>query len=174
MKGEERTHERFAATLDALSEHTGRAIAWLTLAMGLTGFVVVVLRYVLDTGFIWMQESMTWMHGIVFMIGAAYTFKHDEHVRVDVLYRRMSDRARAIVDLAGTVFFLLPLCGYLLYETAPYVESAWRVGERSREAGGLPALYLLKAVIPLMAMLLALQGCATILRCVATLRRGRE
>jgi len=164
---------RITDALDALSEYSGRAIAWLTLAMALTGFVVVLLRYVLDTGFIWMQESMTWMHGIVFMLGAAYTFKHDEHVRVDVLYRRMPERTRAIVDLAGTVLFLLPLCGYLLYETAPYVESAWRVGERSREAGGLPALYLLKAVIPLMAVLLALQGIATILRC-ASLLRARE
>jgi len=113
---------------------------------------------------------------VVFMLGAAYTLRHDEHVRVDVLYRRMSDRSRAIVDLAGTVLFLLPLCGYLLYETVPYVESSWRVAERSREAGGLPALYLLKAVIPLMAVLLAIQGLATVLRCVDRLKQrdGRE
>ena len=163
--------ERAATAIDGLSEHTGRAIAWLTLAMCLTGFAIVILRYVLNTGFIWMQEALTWMHAVVFMLGAAYTLRHDEHVRVDVLYRRMSDRSRAIVDLAGTVLFLLPLCGYLLYETVPYVESSWRVAERSREAGGLPALYLLKAVIPLMAVLLAIQGLATVLRCVDRLKQ---
>lgn len=173
MTAEHSPMTRTAAAIDAISEHTGRAIAWLTLAMAVTGFVIVVLRYVLDTGFIWMQETLTWMHGVVFMIGAAYTLKHDEHVRVDVVYRRMTDRSRAIVDLVGTVLFLLPLCGYLLYETWPYVLSSWRVAERSREAGGLPALYLLKAVIPLMAVLLALQGLATILRAAALLRRGR-
>jgi TRAP-type mannitol/chloroaromatic compound transport system permease small subunit len=174
MSGSKPAYERVASAVDGLSEYTGRAIAWLTLGMALVGFLVVVLRYALDMGFIWMQESMTWMHGIVFMLGAAYTFKHDEHVRVDVLYRRMPERSRAVVDLVGTVLFLLPLCGYLIYETAPYVASSWRIAERSREAGGLPALYLLKAVIPLMAVLLALQGVATILRCVAALRRGRE
>jgi len=174
MTSEESDLERSAALIDAVSEHTGRAIAWLTLAMAVTGFVVVVLRYLLDTGFIWMQESLTWMHGAVFMLGAGYTLKHDEHVRVDVVYRRMTERTRAVVDLVGTVLLLLPLCGYLLYETWPYVASSWRVAERSREAGGLPALYLLKAVIPLMAVLLALQGGATVLRCIGLLRRHRQ
>ena len=76
----------------------------------------------------------------------------------------MSPRRQALVDLLGTVFLLLPTCGYLLVESLPYVASSWRVLERSREAGGLPALYLLKTVIPLMAGLLMLQGLAEALR----------
>ena len=171
MKGGRARLEGAAATIDRLSEYSGRTIAWLTLAMCMTGLLVVVLRYVLDTGFIWMQESLSWMHAAVFMLGAGYTLSHDEHVRVDVIYRRMPERSRAVVDLAGTLLFLLPLCGYLLYESLPYAASSWRVAERSREAGGLPALYLLKAVIPLMAVLLALQGGATVLRCIALLGR---
>lgn len=162
---------RTAAALEGLSELTGRAIAWLTLAMALVGVVVVVLRYAFDAGWIWMQESVTWMHALVFMLGAAYTLRHDEHVRVDVIYRRLSARRRAAIDLAGTLLFLLPLCGYLIYESLPYVSGSWRVAERSREAGGLPGLYLLKTVIPVMAVLLALQGVATALRAVETLRR---
>lgn len=164
--------DQAAAALDALAEHTGRVVSWLTLALGLTGFLVVVLRYAFDSGWIWMQESLTWMHALVFMLGAGYTLKHDEHVRVDVFYRGFSRRARAMVDLAGTMLFLLPLCGYLVYESLPYVLSSWRVAERSREAGGLPALYLLKSVIPLMAVLLAIQGVALAMRCVSQLRRG--
>jgi TRAP-type mannitol/chloroaromatic compound transport system permease small subunit len=163
--------ERAAATLDALAEASGRAVSWLTLLLGLGGFLVVVLRYALDSGFIWMQESLTWMHALVFMLGAAYTLRHDEHVRVDVVYRRLSPRARAAIDLAGTLLFLLPLCGYLAYESLPYVQTSWRIAERSREAGGLPALYLLKTVIPLMALLLALQGIAQALKCIVALRR---
>ena len=164
--------ERVAAWLDSLAEATGRAVSWLTLLLGLGGFLVVVLRYAFDSGFIWMQESLTWMHALVFMLGAAYTLRHDEHVRVDVVYRRLPPRARAAIDLAGTLLFLLPLCGYLVFESLPYVEVSWRIAERSREAGGLPALYLLKSAIPLMAVLLALQGVAQAIKCVATLRRG--
>ena len=164
---------RAARALGRVSEITGQAVSWLTLAMGLAGFAVVVLRYAFDLGWIWLQESVTWMHALVFMLGAAYTLRHDEHVRVDVLYRRFDARGRALVDLAGTIFFLLPLCVYLVYESLPYVESSWRVGERSREAGGLPALYLLKTVIPVMAVLLALQGIATALRALQALRAER-
>ncbi len=168
------TLQRVADSVERLAEVTGRAVSWLTLGLALVGFLVVVLRYALNTGFIWMQESLTWMHAVVFMIGAAYTLKHDEHVRVDVVYRKLSVRRRAVIDLLGTVLFLLPFCAYVLYESLPYVEGSWRIAERSREAGGLPALYLLKAVIPLMAVLLAIQGVAVVLRSIATLRRRED
>jgi TRAP-type mannitol/chloroaromatic compound transport system permease small subunit len=105
------------------------------------------------------------------MLGAAYTLKHDEQVRVDVIYRSLSERRRAFIDLTGTVLFLLPLCGYIFYESLPYLLSSWSVGERSREASGLPALYLLKAILPLMAALLIVQGLAQILRSLTILRR---
>jgi TRAP-type mannitol/chloroaromatic compound transport system permease small subunit len=164
--------ERVAAALEAFAEWTGRAISWLTLGLALTGFLVVVMRYVFNSGWIWMQESLTWMHSLVFMLGAAYTLKHDEQVRVDVIYRGLSERRRAFIDLTGTVLFLLPLCGYIFYESLPYLLSSWSVGERSREASGLPALWLLKAILPLMAALLIVQGVAQVLRSLGVLRRG--
>ena len=150
--------------IDALSDWTGRGIAWLTLAMALFGVAVVVLRYGFGIGLVWLQESVTWLHAAVFMLGAGWTLRHDGHVRVDVFYRRMSPRQQALVDLAGTLIFLLPLCGYLLVESLPYVMNSWRILERSREAGGLPGLYLVKSLIPLMALLLALAGVAEALR----------
>lgn len=168
------TLQRMADSVERLAEATGRAVSWLTLGLALVGFLVVVLRYAFDTGFIWMQESVTWMHAVVFMVGAAYTLKHDEHVRVDVVYRGLTVRRRALIDLTGTLLFLLPFCAYVLYESLPYVEGSWRIGERSREAGGLPALYLLKSVIPAMAVLLAIQGAAVVLRSLATLRRRED
>lgn len=155
---------RLLAALDALAEWTGRAIAWLTLAMVLVGTAIVVMRYALDLGYIWMQESVSWMHAAVFLLGAGYALRHDEHVRVDVLYRRCSARTRALIDIAGTLLLLLPLCAFLAWKSWPYVALSWELSERSREAGGLPGLYLLKALIPLMALLLALQGLATLLR----------
>jgi TRAP-type mannitol/chloroaromatic compound transport system permease small subunit len=141
--------------------------------MVLAAIAVVVLRYGFGVGKIWLQESVTWMHAAVFMLGAAWTLRHDGHVRVDIFYRRMSPRGQALVDLLGTVFLLLPTCAYLLLESLPYVASSWRVLERSREAGGLPALYLLKSVVPVMAGLLMLQGLAGALRAWDRLR-GRE
>jgi TRAP-type mannitol/chloroaromatic compound transport system permease small subunit len=165
------THpDRIATALDAVAERTGRLISWLTLAMVMATVAVVVLRYAFDQGLIWLQESVNWMHSVVFLLGAAYTLKADEHVRVDIFYRGMSVRRRALVDLTGTVLFLLPLCAFLLVESWQYVSVSWRIAERSREAGGLPMLYLLKAVIPLMAVLLALQGVALALRCIQRLR----
>lgn len=165
---------RLVRTLDAVADLTGRSIAWLTLAMVFAATAVVALRYGFGVGKIWLQESVTWMHAAVFMLGAAWTLRTDGHVRVDVFYRRMSARRRALVDFVGTVFLLLPTCAYLLVESLPYVAGSWRILERSREAGGLPALYLLKTVIPVTAGLLMLQGLAEALRAWARLRSRRD
>ncbi len=161
---------RIIAAIDALAEFTGRAIAWLTLAMVIAGTAVVVLRYAFDLGYIWLQESVSWMHAAVFLLGAAYTLKRDDHVRVDIFYRRMSARGQAWVDLAGALLLLMPLCVFLAWKSWPYVDLSWQLAERSREADGLQGLYILKSMIPLMAGLLALQAVATVLRATARLR----
>lgn len=163
---------RLAALAEALSEWTGRAIAWLTLAMVLVGTAVVVMRYLLEIGSIPLQESVTWMHAAVFLLGAAYTLKHDEHVRVDIIYRRMGARGQAWVDLTGTLFFLLPLCVFLAWNSWDYVALSWELNERSREANGLPGLYLLKSLLPLTAVLLAVQATANALRAWARIREA--
>jgi TRAP-type mannitol/chloroaromatic compound transport system permease small subunit len=101
--------------LDRISSITGKAAAWLTLFMVIVTFVVVIMRYVFDAGLIWVQESVVWMHAVVFMLGAAYTLRAEEHVRVDIFYRTMSERRRAWVDLIGVIVFLLPLCAFLAW-----------------------------------------------------------
>ena len=164
--------ERLASLLDALAKRIGRLVSWLSLGMVLATVTVVVMRYAAGVGLIWLQESVNWMHSLVFMLGAAYTLKADEHVRVDILYRGMSERRKAIVNLAGTILFLMPLCAFLLVESWQYVATSWRIAERSREAGGLPMIYLLKTVIPVMAVLLALQGVSIALRAGLRLRGG--
>lgn len=152
--------------LDRISETTGRVTAWLTLFMVLVTFVVVVMRYVFDAGFIWVQESVTWMHGIVFMAGAAYTLRHEEHVRVDIVYRRISERSRAWIDAIGVVLFLLPLCGFLALTAWDFVAFSWSIKEASREPGGLPypLIPLLKTVLVIMPVTVGLQGIALLLR----------
>lgn len=152
-------------------EWTGRTLAWAVLAMVVLMLVVVVARHGFDAGWIALQESVTWLHGLVVMLGLAYTLQHDAHVRVDVLYRHAAPRTRAWVDLIGCVFLLLPLCGFIVWSSWPYVLDSWRLGEASREAGGLPGLYLLKTAIPAAAALLALRG---ILLATAAIKSIRE
>ena len=163
------------ATIDRFSAITGRITAWLALVMVLVTCVVVVLRYVFDLGFIWLQESVTWMHAVVFMLGAAYALQRDEHVRVDVFYREFSERRRAIVDILGVLIFLLPLCVYIGWSAWDFVAASWRIKEASRESGGLPypMVPLLKSVLILMPAMLALQGVALLLRSMTVLRRER-
>ncbi len=107
-----------------------------------------------------MQEAVSYLHAAVFMLGAAYTLKHDGHVRVDIVYRRLSYRGKALVYLLGTLLLLLPVCVYILTSSREYVAFSWSLREGSQEAGGLDAVYLLKTAIPVMAMLLLLQGIA--------------
>lgn len=152
--------QQLARALDSLAELTGRIISWLTLAMVIITFSVVVLRYVFESGSIALQESVTYMHAVVFMLCAAYTLKHDAHVRVDIFYQRWSVRTRAWADLLGTLLLLVPVCVFIIASSLGYVAASWSILEGSQEAGGLDGVYLLKTAIPVMAGLLLLQGCA--------------
>ncbi len=158
--------------LDRISTAIGRAASWLTLFMVLVTFVVVVMRYVFDAGLIWVQESVIWMHAAVFMLGAAYTLRDEEHVRVDVFYRKMSPRRRAWVDLVGVAIFLFPLCLFLAWNSFDFVTQSWRIREMSRESGGLPYPFvpLLKSVLLLMPLAVAMQGVSLFLKSLKALR----
>ncbi|MDH3374432.1 MAG: TRAP transporter small permease subunit [Gammaproteobacteria bacterium] len=158
---------------DQVSHTSGKLTAWLTLFMVATTAVIVVMRYVFDAGLIWLQESVIWMHATVFMVGAAYTLLHEEHVRVDIFYRKMSERGRAIIDLTGVIVFLLPLCGFLAFKAYDFAAVSWAIHESSREAGGLPypLIPILKSIVIIMPILVAIQGVSLLLRSLATMSR---
>lgn len=154
-----------------MTDAIGRAVAWLLPAMVAVTLLIVVLRYAFGQGSIALQESVMYMHGLVFMLGIPYALKEDAHVRVDLLYARLSERGRARVDLVGHLFALLPVAAVTFLYSQDYVAAAWRIHEGSPEVGGLPGIFLLKTLIPVTAGLLALQGAAGIARCVLLLRR---
>ena len=106
--------EACVAAIDATNEWFGRVVAWLTLGCVLTCFLVVVMRYGFNFGLIAIQESIIYLHSFVFMLAIAYTYKHNEHVRVDIFYSRYSNTQKAWADLLGTLFLLLPFCIYLI------------------------------------------------------------
>ena len=163
----------FVRVAEAINEWIGRIVMWLALGIVLVCFAAVYLRYALGTGVPWMQELYVWQHAAVFLLGAGFTLLHGGHVRVDLFYGRMSVRRRAMVDLFGTLVFLLPFVILLAYEAIPFVELSWRDNEISIQPGGMPAMYVLKAMLHGFCLVVALQGLAIIARSILILT-GRE
>jgi TRAP-type mannitol/chloroaromatic compound transport system permease small subunit len=150
--------------LDRFSDATGKTVAWLTIAMMIITCLVVVLRYLFNTGSIALQESITYLHGIVFLLGIAYTLKQKGHVRVDIVYQKLSLKTKSWIDLSGTLLFLFPVSIYITWVSLDFVHFSWKLLEGSAEPGGLPGVFLLKTLIPLMAVSLLLQGTSELLR----------
>jgi TRAP-type mannitol/chloroaromatic compound transport system permease small subunit len=165
---------KIADWIDALNESIGRGVSWLTLLMALVMFVTVVLRYVFNMGWIWMQESVMFMHGFLFMLSGGYTLLADEHVRIDIFYRPMSEKKKAVVNMIGIVFLLFPTCFVIFYYGYQYVSDSWNVLEGSKEAGGLPGVFILKSAILCFAVLVGLQGISLLIRSFNTLAASKQ
>src|SRR5215475_15572853 len=158
-----------AARIDRLTAAAGCAVTWCVLAIALTEVAVVLMRYVFGLGSIWLTEAIGYAHATLFMAAAAWTLQQGGHVRVDIFYADASPRARAIVDLLGALLLLLPFVGVLAWVSWPYVARSWAILERSREASGLPLVFLLKTLIPVLALLIGLQGVAQAVRACAVI-----
>lgn len=165
---------RVARRLEDFSEWTGRSIAWLTLGMVLVTFAIVVFRYVFSLGWIWLQESVSYLHAFVFMLGAAYTFRHEGHVRVDIFYRKYTLRQRALVDFLGNLLLVLPMCLFIFFNSWDNVSNSWARLEGSEETGGLDLVYVMKTCMLIMPVLVSLQAIAYILRNFLVLRGGQD
>jgi TRAP-type mannitol/chloroaromatic compound transport system permease small subunit len=167
-----RCFAEIAARIDRLTAAVGRTVMWCALAMVVVQVVVVLMRYVLGVGSIWLSEAVVYAHATLFMGASAWTLQQGGHVRVDIFYADASPRSRAVVDLLGAVVLLLPFCCVLAWFALPYVGRSWAILERSREASGLPLVFLLKTLIPVFAVLLGLQGIAQAIRAALVLAGG--
>lgn len=137
-----------------------RPLRWLALIMVLLTFAIVILRYALNSGGILLQESVMYLHGTLFMLAIALGVGDNTHVRVDILYSRRSPEQQAWIDLVGHLLFLLPVAGFMIWVSLPYVSNSWQILEGSSEVGGIPGVFLLKTLIPLTGALLFCQGIA--------------
>ena len=155
--------------IDQFTEFTGRTIAWLNVAMVVLTCLVVIMRYAFNHSSIVLQESAMYLHAIVFLMASAYTLKHDEHVRVDIFYQRFSIKGKALVNLIGTLFLLIPVILFIGWSSWPYIENSWQVLETSSEASGLPLVFILKSLIIVMVVVLFIQAVSEVLRSVAEL-----
>ena len=169
--------DRLVATADHIDRviaAIGRAVAWLALFVVLMQFAVVVLRYAFGIGSIWLSESVIYGHAGLFMLAAAWTLQMGGHVRVDIFYADASPRTKALINLVGVLILLLPFMAVIVWFAVPYVARSWALWERSRETSGLPFVYLLKTLIPLFALLMALQGMSQAIRATQVLKDGHS
>jgi TRAP-type mannitol/chloroaromatic compound transport system permease small subunit len=162
-----------ADRIDRLVAGIGHVAAWLILVVVLLQFALVVARYVFGLGSIWLSETVIYAHAAVFMLAAAWTLRGEGHVRVDIFYGEASARTKALIDLLGAILLLLPFMLVLLWLSVPYAQRSWEVLERSQEASGLPLVFVLKTLIPVFALLMALQGVAQAIRAATALARAR-
>ena len=160
--------------IDRLTGAIGRAAAWLALAIVLLQFALVLGRYVFALGSIWLSETVIYANAALFLLASAWTLRARGHVRVDIFYAQASPRAQAIVDLAGSLLLLLPFMLTLLWLSVPYAARSWAILERSQETSGLPLVFVLKTLIPLFALLMALQGVAQAIRAASFLSEHRQ
>jgi len=150
--------KNIANFFDNINRYTGYLCAFLVVLMTVHVFIVVFLRYLFGISFIWLQETYVWMHAYIFMAGAGFTYLNDAHVRIDIIYRSSSKVYKAIVDLVGNIFLLMPFLYIIWSYSFPFVYKSFQINEVSREAGGLPMLFLLKAAILIFAFLLFIQA----------------
>lgn len=159
--------------LDWVTTVIGWVTAWCVSFMVILQVALVLLRYVFGYSVIFAQDSVVYLNAAIFLMGIGYTMMRDRHVRVDFLYRNVSDRHRAMIDAGGIVFFVMPFCVTVLYFALPYAARSWAIWEGAREATGLHLTFLLKSGISVFASLLLLQAIASLLRILGGLYRDK-
>ncbi|WP_196139116.1 TRAP transporter small permease subunit [Aliikangiella sp. G2MR2-5] len=151
---------------------SGRLISWLTIGMVVLLSINVLSSWLFQSSSILASEAVTWMHSANFLLAAAYTLNKDEHVRVDIFYAKMSERGQALINLLGTLLLLLPVTTFIIWASWSYVAMSWKIGEVSAEAGGMPALYLLKSLLIVMPVLLIIEAVNQLIKNFARLTNG--
>ena len=158
-----------AKLIDVINEQVGRATTWLTTILVLLFCYDVITRYVFNTSSVAMFELEWHLFSVIFLVGAGYTLKYDRHVRVDILYAKFSPKGKALINLLGTLFFLIPFCILVFRGTIPYIELSWKIDEGSSDAGWLPHRYIIKSFMFLGFLLLFLQGISVICKSLLVL-----
>jgi TRAP-type mannitol/chloroaromatic compound transport system permease small subunit len=162
--------EKYIKIVDAINKKLGTVTSWLTLVLVLIITYDVIVRYIFDESSVALQELEWHIFAVIFLLAAGYTFLIDDHVRVDVFYTRFSEKKKAVTNLIGSLFFLIPFCIVGILSSLNFVEFSFKVREMSPDAGGLPARYILKSFIPISFFLVLLQGIAIVFKSIIKLK----
>lgn len=158
--------------IDSVNSIIGKATSWLTLLLVLIIVVDVALRYLFSVTSAASFELEWHLFAAIFLLGSAWTFQEDKHVRVDVFYHRFSEKKKAWVNFIGSILLLLPFCSVGFWESLSFVKSSYLLNETSPQPGGLPARFIIKSTIPAGFFLLGLQGISTIFKSIKTLKNA--
>lgn len=156
--------KKISEKIDLFNEKIGTISSYLIIPMILITFLVAFMRYALDFGSIAIQETIIYLHAFIFIIGSGFTLKNNMHVRIDIFYDKFSLNKKKIIDLCGTLLFLIPTCLVIFFTSFNYVMSSVFLLEASKEAGGLQILYVLKIYILILPTILALQGISELIK----------
>lgn len=160
---------RLENVLNWISDRLGTFSALIFLAMLVNVFYDVLARYLLNDVSIALQELEWHLFAATFLFGVPFTLKAGGHVRVDLIYERLSPNGRAWIDLLGTIIFLLPFCGLVAWFGIDFVKEAYELGESSGDPGGLSHRWIIKAAIPVSFAFMAISGLGLLLNSVNTL-----
>ncbi|CAN5469019.1 TRAP transporter small permease subunit [soil metagenome] len=155
--------------LDNITETAGKFASWFTTILLLIMCYDVFMRYLLNTSSAMVIELEWHVFSLIFLFGAGYAFKHDRHVRVDVFYSNFSIKKRAIIDLVGTILFLIPFCLIIIILSIRFASNSFAIMETSPDPGGLPYFFIIKSAIPIGFFLLLLQAVSVLCKCILIL-----
>ena len=158
--------------LKGINESVGKNISWIIIIMVVVQIIIVLARYIFGIGFIKLQELMIYMHGMLFTLASGYTLLHDEHVRVDVIYRESSLRNKSYINFFGSIFLLFPFIYILIKTSLPYVQRSWRILEGSPVTSGINAIYILKTVLIIFPLLLLIQAIVLLIDSIKIIRKN--
>ena len=164
--------QNLISNINLITEKIGKLISWLSLLLVLVICYDVVMRYVFDTSTAALFELEWHIFAALFILSIAYALKHDKHVRVDVFYQRFSRKTQSIINLVGTLIFLIPWCYLVITTSYKFAINSWYIREGSSQPGGLPARYVIKGMIVIGFILLALQGFSLIVKHLKELKTG--
>ncbi|MBF0193251.1 MAG: TRAP transporter small permease subunit [Magnetococcales bacterium] len=150
--------ERLAGIIDSINERVGQLVSWVSFVLVIVVLIDVIMRYMFNSSYVFVQELEWHMFAFLFLLSAGYTLLYDQHVRVDLFYQQFSPKTKALINLLGVIFFLLPGCYLIIWVSIPWVITAYEIGEISPDPGGIPARFIVKAFVPIGFVLLMLQG----------------
>jgi TRAP-type mannitol/chloroaromatic compound transport system permease small subunit len=160
------------ARIDRFTDVVGAATSWIALVIVVLMAANVLLRYLFSAGSVWAQELEWHLLVPLILFGMSYALRHGEHVRVDIVYARMPERSRALVDLLSALL-TIAVSAVIIWLSLHYVEQSYVIDEGSPDPGGIPHRFIIKALIPIGFTLLLVQACANALALVARLRGAR-
>lgn len=166
--------ERFSRTVDKISVGAGRLTSYLVLVSIALISVSVVMRYFFSLTYIALDEIQYYCYSLVFLFGFSYVFKENGHIRVDVVNSRLPERTRTWINLLGGLFLTIPWAAAVCYYSFKYFQRSFKVLESSKEAGGLPAIYILKFILVIAFVLLLFQAFSSVIGCLGRLRRAEN